>query len=349
MQLTSANKAYRKARCKYIILAFVGILSTLVIIWFSLITGNYTTSVREVFTNLTDPDSNKQIFAIIIYSRLPRLFASLFVGAALSVAGLVYQDIFLNKMASPDLLGVSSGSSCGAAIAILLGLGFGATGVASFVGGLIAVFSTILISKLFSNSNSGSVSLILSGIVIGGVMNSLLGFFKYISNDAQLATITFWLLGGFDKVTYAQLIIVLPVIIVGIIILLLLRWKILMLRHGDMDAKSHGVNVSVIRNTVIIASTLITAAAVCISGTIGWVGLAIPNLVRILIDEDNKYLMPLAIIYGMAFMATCDLLARTLTLSEIPVGILTGSLGAIIFILVLIVRRVKHARPDHRY
>lgn len=172
----------------------------------------------------------------------------------------------------------------------------------------------------------------------------MLGLFKYLSNDSQLASITFWLLGGFYNTTYSQLSVATPVIIVGIIILFLLRWKIVMLRAGDADAYAHGINAKLLRRICIIITTVITSVAICLSGTIGWIGLAIPNLMRLLVQNDGRKLMPLSIVYGIIFTQICDLLARTITNTEIPVGIISGFIGAIMFIFVLLIQAKKDKR-----
>lgn len=308
------------------------------VVLLTLCVGNYDTTAADVVKALIDPANHPQVHRIIVLSRVPRLIASAFVGMALSVSGLVYQEIFTNKMASPDILGVSSGAGCGASLAIILGLRFEMTGLFSFAGGLAAVILTMLVSRLFTGGNK-SISLILSGIVIGGMMNAFLGLLKYVSNDHQLSTITFWLLGGFFNVTYSQLLVVVPFITAGTAVLYVFRWKILMLKNGDEDAQAHGISASRIRRLVILVATIITSLSICVSGTVGWIGLAIPNLVRLLTCGQNEQSMPLTIVYGMAFTTFCDLLSRTLTDSEIPVGIITGSVGALLFIIVLIVRK----------
>ena len=346
VSITAEEKHYRASKRWFLALMAIGVTLLIGTVCLSLTCGNYHTSLKDVVSAIMNPTENSQVYIIITLSRVPRLIAALFVGAALSVAGLVYQDIFLNRMASPDLLGVSAGAGCGASFAIIMGFGFSMVGVMSFFGGILAVTLTIVVSNLFGRTNK-SIALILSGIVIAGLMNSLLGLFKYVSSDTQLATITFWLLGGFNNVTYKQLTLVVPIISAGLILLYLLRWKILMLRNGDLDAKMHGINATALRYVVIVVSTIITALSVCISGTIGWIGLAIPNLMRIFVSNDSKRLMPLTTVYGMVFTATCDLLARTLTKSEIPVGILSGALGACLFVIVLVVRRVQDGKKSY--
>lgn len=169
-------------------------------------------------------------------------------------------------------------------------------------------------------------------------MNSLLGLFKYLSNDSQLSSITFWLLGGFYNTNCRQLELAFPLIVLGIIILFLFRWEIVMLRSGDIDAYTHGINAKFLRRSCIIITTIITSVAICISGTIGWIGLAIPNLMRLLVQNDGRKLMPLSIVYGILFTEICDLLARTITKTEIPVGIISGFIGAVMFILVLLIQ-----------
>ena len=211
----------------------------------------------------------------------------------------------------------------------------------SFIGGVIAVVITAFIARLFKGVNY-SISLLLSGIVVAGFMNSFVGIAKSVSNMSQLASITYWLLGGFYNARYEQLVIVCPIIFVCIVCLILLRWKIVMLQNSDEDAQSHGINVKRVRAAVIILSTLITALSVAISGTVGWIGLAIPNLINLIVKNDSKKTIILSVIVGSLFACICDLLCRTLTTSEIPVGILTGIFGAIIFIVVLIVRRVQN-------
>lgn len=346
MQLESSfiqreEKYYKEEKIKYILLISFGILAILTMVIISLCVGNYKTTPLEVLNALIDRENNAQVFNIVIYSRMPRLLASLFVGASLSIAGFCYQSIFKNKMASPDLLGVSAGASAGAVVAILLNFSFAFISLFSFIGGVIAVVITAFIARLFKGVNY-SISLLLSGIVVAGFMNSFVGIAKSVSNMSQLASITYWLLGGFYNARYEQLVIVCPIIFVCIVCLILLRWKIVMLQNSDEDAQSHGINVKRVRAAVIILSTLITALSVAISGTVGWIGLAIPNLINLIVKNDSKKTIILSVIIGSLFACICDLLCRTLTTSEIPVGILTGIFGAIIFIVVLIVRRVQN-------
>lgn len=334
--MTSEREVYQKNQRKYIALLMVGVALSLFVFCFSLCSGNYQTPFPDVVQAVLHPRQSPQVYSIIFLSRLPRLIGSIFVGAALSVAGLVYQELFSNRMASPDILGVSAGASVGASISIFLGLSFSLTSLFAFVGGIAAVSLTVVVSGLFTKR--GSASLILAGIVVGGLMNSLLGLLKYLSNDAQLSTITFWLMGGFYNTNYRQLSIACPIICVGLIALYLMRWKIVMLRGGNADATFHGINAKAVRHTCVAITTVITATSICISGTIGWIGLAIPNLMRLLVHNDGRKLLPLSLVYGALFTELCDLLARSITNTEIPVGIISGLLGAVMFVSVLMIQ-----------
>ena len=345
-KIVSEAEVYRKNKRNYLIILIFGIVLALFVFCSSLCIGNYHTTISDVINAILHPQENQSVYKIITLSRLPRLLGAILVGTSLSVSGVVYQELFNNRMASPDILGVSSGASVGASISIYFGLGFALTGLFAFIGGVIAVVCTIFLAKLFGGSKRQTIALVIAGIVVGGLMSSVLGLFKYLSNDAQLSSITFWLLGGLYNTTYSQLIIAGPIIIVGVVILMMLRWRILMLRNGDFDASLHGINTKATKYTAIAIATIITALSICISGTIGWVGLAIPNLMMLVCNNDEKRLMPLSIVYGILFLEIADLLARTLTNTEIPVGVITGFLGAVIFIIVIIIQKAMVRKHD---
>ena len=332
---------YRREKIRFICLMLFGLLLIIALFFISLCSGNFKTSLADVVSALSHPNENQMVYKIITMSRLPRLVASLLVGAALAASGWVYQELFNNRMASPDILGVSAGAGCGASTAILLGFTFFATSAIAFVSGLVTVGITIILSSTFGKRGNNSISLILSGIVMGGLLNSLMGLIKYMANDTQLSTITFWLLGGFYSVSWEQLLICAPIICCGLITLYLLRWKIVILRNGEDDAAIHGVNPKCTKMLCIVIATVITSAAVCISGTIGWIGLAIPNMIRLLVKDNGKRVLSLSIVYGALFMEMCDLLARCITNTEIPVGIISGLIGALLFIMVIITEKAR--------
>ena len=274
---------------------------------------------------------------VVMTVRLPRVIAAILVGAALAVAGTSYQGIFRNPLVSPDLLGVSSGACIGAAIAILGKLNMAGVQAAAFVGGLLAVALTISIPKIIKREST--LALVLSGVIVGGFCGSILGLLKYIADpEEDLPTIVYWQMGSlakadFDTIAYAG-----PVIIVSLIVLLALRWRINVLSLGDHEAKALGVNLRKERGAVILFATLLTASAVSLAGTIGWIGLVLPHLARFLVGPNVNRSMPVALVMAAAFMLIVDTLARFSGI-EIPLSILTGLIGTPFFIVLLAKQR----------
>lgn len=336
------SQYYRNNKKRFYILLFTGICFLLIFSFVSLISGNYSTSIKDVISVLLHAkNSAPKVFSIVVYSRLNRLLAAVLVGAALSLAGLVYQEIFNNRMISPDILGVSAGAGVGASIGFLLGFGTQLISVFAFLFALISVTLALFISLLFGRRADKVLSLVLSGIVVSGFMNSIIGLIKCISTNNQLASITYWLMGGLNDISYGELAGVALPIAICIVVLFLFRWKISMIGRGEEDAVSHGVNYKQVQFLAIVSATVLTSCSVSISGTIGWIGLVIPNIMRIAIKDNGKYLLILTAIYGSIFTIISDLLARTLSHSEIPIGIITGILGSICFVLVVIIKQKR--------
>ena len=271
--------------------------------------------------------------------RLPRTLAALFIGSALSVAGASYQSMFKNPMVSPDILGVSSGASVGASLAILIGANIFFVEVSAFAGGIAAVFLTMLIPKLVRNTSI--VILVLAGIIVGGLASSIMGVLRIMANPTTttLSEIVFWTMGSLAKVRPKEIGVVAPVIVVCLVILLLLRYRLNVLSLGDSEARSLGVNVISTRLVIILTSTLLTACSVSIAGTIGWVGLVIPHISRMIVGPDNKKMLPLATFVGGVFLMIIDILARTLASMDIPIGILTSFIGTPFFFFILLKQR----------
>ena len=259
--------------------------------------------------------------------RFPRVMATVVVGAALALSGAVYQGIFKNPLVSPDFLGVSSGACIGAAVAILLSLSSALIQVCAFIGGIVAVTLTVMIPKAMkSNSN---IMLVLAGIIVSGAMSSILGFIKYIADpETELAAITYWQLGSFAYVDTQALLSILPLSIIAAAVLIAMAWWINILSMGEQEAQSLGANVGVLRGICIICATVLTAGAVCISGTIGWVGLVIPHFGRMLVGSDNRNLLPAACLIGGIFLLLVDTVTRIIGPAEMPISILTGIIGA---------------------
>lgn len=307
--------------------------------------GRYAISLESVFAALAShffgtAGVPEQIQTVVADVRLPRVIAAVLVGAALSTAGAAFQGLFRNPLVSPDLLGVSSGACVGAAIAILLGLSSQMVGLLALAFGIVAVCLTMLVPRLFRNDSN--LMLILSGVLVGGLMSSVIGFLKYIADPEQeLASIVYWTMGSLSSVRWDTIVNLAPLIVVPAAILVAFSWRINLLTMGEKDAKALGVNVRALRIAIIVCSTLLTSTATCISGTIGWIGLIIPHFVRLIVGADNRFLVPLSITSGALFLLAIDTLARTLTASEIPLSIFTGVIAVPLFIVLLMVKKPR--------
>lgn len=283
--------------------------------------------------------ANPVISNIIFDLRLPRILAACLIGFALAISGTAYQSIFQNPLVSPDLLGVSNGAAVGAAVAILFGLNIVGIQISAFLIGLLAVSMTLMIPRAMKQSST--LTLVLGGIVISGLMQAILGLLKYVADpDSQLQTIVYWQLGSLSKVTIGNLVAVLPLMVVGAGVLLIMRWRLTVLSLGDQSAQSQGINVGLERNLVILSATILTAGSVCLSGTIGWIGLVVPHMARLIIGPNTRYALPLSGLIGAIFLITVDTLARTLSAGEIPLSILTGFVGTPIFVYILLTKKV---------
>ena len=267
---------------------------------------------------------------VVFVLRIPRILGAIVIGAALSLSGAVYQSVFKNPLVSPDILGVSSGASVGAATAILLGGSLLSMQILAFVVGLAAVLLSTAIPKLLKNNSN--LMLVLSGTIVGGFMCSILGVLKFIAEeDTELSSIIYWQMGSVQSVKMDTLVYVAPVFIAGAVILILLSWQLNILSFGENEAKTLGVNLKMLRGVTIVISSMLTASAVSISGTIGWIGLIIPHIGRLCVGSDNTKMIPCAMMMGGLFLLVMDTIARTVTSLEVPLSILTGLIGAPIY------------------
>ena len=305
----------------------------------ALMVGRYPMTISDFFNCIFSSDASLDTQrSIILNLRLPRTLMACFVGIGLSVSGLLYQEIFQNKLTSPDLLGVSSGASVGAAFAIILGLSSVFVSIFAFIMGVVTVMITLAVSKLFKNNSS--VTLILAGIIVGGLMSALLSMLKYFADPTTtLATITYWLMGSFEDAKMTQIYIMLPVIILSCIALLTMSWRINIIALGKEEAQTKGLNYKAYRIAIIGIATLLTALSVAFCGTINWIGLVVPHIVRLIVGRDTRKTIPLCMTFGSIFMIIVDILSRTFTDSEIPLSAITGLFGTIIFIIILAYRR----------
>ncbi len=271
---------------------------------------------------------------IITEIRLPRALIGAFVGAALAVSGAAFQSLFCNPLVNSGILGVSSGAGFGAALSIIL-IGQGnATFIFAFAFGCLAVGMSYLIGRAYGEAST--IMLVLGGTVVSSIFGALLSFLKYIADPYnQLPAITFWLMGSLASVNRQGLIAAIIPMAIGIIGIVILRWRLNVLSMGDKEAQALGTNVTLVKGAVVASATLATAGAVCISGIVGWIGLIIPHMARMLLGSDNRLIVPASISLGASFMIIVDTFSRSLTGSEIPLGIITALLGGPFFIYLL--------------
>jgi iron complex transport system permease protein len=260
------------------------------------------------------------------------VLAALMVGASLAAAGTAYQGMFRNPLVSPDILGVSTGAALGAVLAIFLSLDVLGIQALAFAGGLAAVGVVYAIGSRL-RGHDPLLALVLTGVVMGTLLGSGIALLKYLADPYnQLPAITYWLLGSLAAITPRDLVSAAPLALLGLAPMLLLRWRVNLLALPDDEARALGVDTRRLRTVIVAAATLMTAAAVAISGIIGWVGLLIPHAARLLIGPDFGRLLPLAMLLGAAFLLGVDTLCRTAALVEIPPGVLTALLGTPFFL-----------------
>lgn len=325
---------------KYKIVFVAGILVLTATLLIALSVGRYPVALDQTFQilwgNLTGGEQvwDDKVDAVIMNLRLPRCIAAILIGAALSLSGACYQSIFKNPMVSPDLLGVSSGACVGAALAMLWYMDNFWIQVMAFAFGIITVFITTLIPRLIRNEST--IILVLSGVIMSSLMSSIMALIKYLADtDTKLAEITYWTMGSIATVTLDEIASVLPFLIVPAIVILLMRFRLNVMALGDKEAKSLGVDLRKTRGLFVICATLMTASCVCLAGTVGWIGLVIPHVARLIMGADNKKMLPVALVFGSIFMLVIDTLCRTISGSELKISILTGLVGAPFFFFIL--------------
>lgn len=271
---------------------------------------------------------------VVVNIRLPRILMACLVGCCLSAAGASYQGVFRNPMASPDILGASSGACCGAALAILLG----GSSVMVTASAFCFSLATVLLAFLIGQRAPGKkiMNLILAGIMLSSLLNAGTSYIKLVADPTnQLPEITYWLMGSLSGAKLKDIGFIIFPMAAGLIPLLCIRWRINLLTLGEDEAKAMGVNTAAIRLVVIICSTLITAASISVCGLVGWVGLVIPHLCRRFVGNDYRWLLPASMLFGAAFLLIVDNVSRNLLAVEIPIGILTAFIGAPFFIYLM--------------
>jgi iron complex transport system permease protein len=280
------------------------------------------------------PDWPKSVETIVLQIRLPRAIMAMCVGAGLSISGAAYQGMFRNPLVSTDILGVTAASGFGAAVALLLSSNALGLQLTAFAFGLAGVALTYRLARIYQTTPV--LMLVLSGVVVAAFFSALLSGAKYVADpESKLPAITYWLLGSLNAASIKGLAMALPPIILGSLGLLLVRWKLNVLAMGDEEARSLGVETESLKGIVIVCTTLITAAAVSVCGMVGWVGLVIPHVGRMLVGPDHRLLLPATLSIGASYLLFIDDIARTATAGEIPLGILTAIIGAPFFAYLL--------------
>ena len=327
-----------------ICLSLVAVLIAAVIISLSMGTADIglVKVLRGILGGVTYPfqgwsDTEK---IIILQIRLPRIILAGIVGASLSVAGVVFQALFRNPLADPYILGISSGSAVGAILAILLGTGLSFLSIpaASFCGALITIFLVLGIGKTGYGFQTNT--LLLAGVIVGAFFSAVIMFLVSITRDERVHSILFWLMGDFSLSKYSEIMVVLPLVTIGFFIIYFYAHPLNLIVTGEESALQLGIEVEKVKRLLLIAASLMTGVVVSVSGVIGFVGLIVPHMIRMMFGSDHRLLLPASALFGLTFLIIADTIARTVIAPvELPVGVVTAIFGAPFFVFLLQRRR----------
>lgn len=306
----------------------------------SLSLGVYEVSIRALLDGLLrwlarsppGDEAEAGVDLVLREFRAPRVLLALLVGMALAAAGVALQAVFRNPLADPFILGISSGAALGAALSMAF-LTFLPVQVSAFVCGLAAMLVALYLARV--GQQTPIVSLILAGVVVSAFCTAGLSIVQFMVDPDRLGSIVFWLMGSFSLASWRSVAVTAPLLLAGLAALLFLGWRLNLLSLGDEEAASLGIPVRRYKLAVIVVASLLAAGAVSVCGIIGWVGLIVPHMARMLVGPEHRRLLPFAVALGAAFMLWADNLARSLASFEIPVGILTTLLGAPVFMILL--------------
>jgi iron complex transport system permease protein len=319
-------------------LVWAAFVLPVILLVISLNVGPYHIPLREVWTTISHgtpsgPAGAPSPYADILFRiRLPRLLLALFAGAALAVSGASLQALFKNPLVFEFSLGISYGAAFGAALSLVfLGKGFPPQ-LAAFA---FAIMAVLLVLVIAGKSASQIVPILLSGVIVSALFQALLSLVEFFANPYALQSLIFWLMGSLAAAVWGDLALTLPIIALGVVILILLRWRLNVLSLGDEEARALGVNVKWEKILVIGVATLTTAAATSVTGVINWIGLIVPHLVRMMVGPDNRKVIPLSAAFGASLLIVADDIARSAASFEIPIGILTSVVGIPFFIVLL--------------
>lgn len=331
-----------KSRYAVIFFFFIILLAAVVI---SIMLGRYAVNFTDIFmwvkalitgADISGNEKLSNISTVIFEIRLPRIIGALIIGAALGVSGAMLQSVFANPLVSPGIMGVLSGASFGAAFGIITFSSWALVQISTLLFGILALMLSLFIAFIYRSTSS--LMLILGGMISGAFFNALLSIVKLAAdpNNDELASIVFWLMGSLAVVDSSGTLIKAGVPLFIVLIIALFFGKILnILAMSDEEAKSLGLNAGFYKIIVLIISTILASLTVVMAGNIGWVGLIIPHISRMIIGPDNRYLLPLSALLGSLFLLICDNVVRNLFPYEIPLGIITSLIGLVVFVIIL--------------
>jgi iron complex transport system permease protein len=333
-----ARKSVPRHHNKVLAIKLVFLLLLLVVVTsISTLMGRYHIPLDAWRRFLLDPKNGGITTLVLLRLRLPRILGGMLIGAGLSASGAAYQGLFRNPMVSPDLLGASAGAGLGACAAIMWNCGAAAIQAISFLAGLGAVGATCFVAGRVRRGNDPVLALVLSGVMIASICSALVSLTKTVADpDVKLPAITFWLMGSLASIDNSNIAWLLALIPPGILVLMFMRWRLNVLSMGEEEAASLGVDTRRARRIIVLSATVLTTAAVSLSGMIGWVGLVIPHLTRMIVGPNYKALLPASVILGASYMVLVDDISRSATAGEIPLGILTHLIGAPFFLYLLV-------------
>jgi iron complex transport system permease protein len=321
-----------------------GVIVLLVLAIVAMVSGRYAVPLSEIVASLRRSLAGKTSAelsdAVLWQIRLPRIALACLVGGALGAAGAAFQHLFRNPLVAPDTLGVSSGAALGAVLAIFAGASAAVAAVAAFGGGLLAVaIVTALAARITAHDRT--LTLVLIGVVIASLGGAAISLLKFLADPYnQLPAITFWLMGSLAAATWQQVLVIAPPVLLAIALLAALAWRINLLALPEDEAQALGVHAARLRAVVIATATVATAASVAVCGIVGWVGLVVPHMARLVVGPEFSRLLPLAALFGAIFLLAIDTLARSATALEVPPGILTAFVGTPLFLALLARRSV---------
>jgi len=330
--------AHSRARWAGVLLVLALLL--LCALFLSLTLGKYPVGANSLWRSLWGQPLSATEHTVVWDLRLPRALAAMLIGAALATAGAAYQTLFRNPLVSPDILGVSAGAGLGAVLGIFMGLSLLWIQGLAFAAGLGTVALVWLVARAASRADAVLI-LVLAGVAVAALLGAGISLLKLLADPyAQLPSITFWLMGGLHTITRDDLPWLAPGLVLALLPIWLLRWRINLLGLPDEEARALGQHPAQLRRVLVVAATLMTACAVSFSGIIGWVGLIVPHMARLLVGAEFSRLLPVSLLLGAGFLVATDLLARTVAAMELPLGVLTSLLGAPFFLFLLL--RTRH-------